>query len=144
MAVLGAVGLGLLKHAALWYANDFQQGVEIPAGLSRPRNIREWFNDQQALLENSDPALMEGPAPVCCGWAIERSPELRRSWYQRLFGLKPPEPSKSVAVPDPEDTVASSYCYKLQTTSELTAEDSQCSKCDAASLRFERPDMFFD
>ena len=87
MAVLGAVGLGLLKHAALWYANDFQQGVEIPAGLSRPRNIREWFNDQQALLENADPVLKEGPAGVA-GF-FTKNP---RGLYERVTQPLPPWP----------------------------------------------------
>lgn len=28
--------------AAIWFATDFQHHVEIPAGLTHPRNIREW------------------------------------------------------------------------------------------------------
>ena len=81
---------------------------------------------------------------TCCGWAIPSPPKPHRSWYQRLFGLSPPEPPEPVVAPDPEDTVASPYCYNLQTTFVLTAEGNQCPKCDATSLRFERPDMFFD
>jgi hypothetical protein len=34
--------------AALWFAQDFPHHEEIPAGISHPRNIREWFNEQQA------------------------------------------------------------------------------------------------
>ena len=78
------------------------------------------------------------------GLAIPHLPKPHRNWYQRLFGRKPPEPPQPVAEPDPEDTVSSSYCYRLQTTFVLTAEGNQCPKCDATSLRFERPDMYFD
>ena len=78
------------------------------------------------------------------GWAIPTSRKSHRNWYQRLFGLKPPEPPKPVTAPDPEDTVSSSYCYRLQTTFELTAEGNQCPNCDATTLRFEQPDMYFD
>lgn len=48
--------------AALWYASVFQHHVEIPEGISHPRNIRDWFNTQetsQALPID----LQETPAP---------------------------------------------------------------------------------
>ena len=78
------------------------------------------------------------------GWAIPSPPKHQRSWYQRLFGLNSPEPPKPVAEPDPDDTVSSSYCYRLQATFVLTAGGNQCPNCDALSLRFEEPDMYFD
>ena len=33
--------------AAIWFASDFPHSEEIPAGMSNPRCIRAWFNEQQ-------------------------------------------------------------------------------------------------
>ena len=45
-------GLGTKNDAAaaVWYAAEFPPVVEkdIPTGMTSPRHIREWFNDQQA------------------------------------------------------------------------------------------------
>ena len=68
MAVLGVLGAGLMTPAAIWYANEFPVTQEnVPPALTYPPAILRWFNEQQALLENSDPVLKEGPVPVWSG-----------------------------------------------------------------------------
>jgi hypothetical protein len=55
-----------MAHAAdvLWFAENSNSVLEIPEHLSHPQSIRQWHRDQQAILENADPVLKEGPAPA--------------------------------------------------------------------------------
>jgi hypothetical protein len=55
-----------MAHAAdvLWFAENSNSVLEIPEHLSHPQSIRQWHRDQQAILENSDPVLREGPVPT--------------------------------------------------------------------------------
>ena len=48
---------------AIWWASNSVMTTEIPAGLSHPKNIRQWFNETQAAAQV--PAdLAEEPAPA--------------------------------------------------------------------------------
>ena len=41
--------------AALWFAQEFPAGQEIPTGLSHPERIRRWANEQQATQALPEP-----------------------------------------------------------------------------------------
>ena len=51
--------------AALWFASDFPSGKEIPAGMSSPQHIRQWFNEQQDIEASpiDGPEIAVAPAP---------------------------------------------------------------------------------
>ena len=49
---------------SIWYAENSPSLGKIPAGKSNPQLIRQWFNEQQAFLANTDPVLKEAPAPT--------------------------------------------------------------------------------
>lgn len=49
---------------AIWFTSFSTVAVEIPAELTHPQNIRQWYREQQAFLANTDPVLKEAPAPV--------------------------------------------------------------------------------
>jgi hypothetical protein len=64
----GPEDLTTTRADAIWLSEDFTSRVKnVAAGISHPKGIRAAFNDQQALLENSDPVLKEAPVPVWSG-----------------------------------------------------------------------------
>ena len=48
---------------AIWLASNSVSTTEIPADLSHPKNIRVWFNEQQAT-KALPPELLTAPPPV--------------------------------------------------------------------------------
>ena len=87
-AVLGVIEVGLMTPDALWYASEFHGPHEkLPSGMSLPSEIRRWFNDQQSLLQNTDPVLKEGPEPVGVPEFHTKNP---RGYHERATQRLPP------------------------------------------------------
>ena len=73
----------------LWFAENSNSVLEIPEHLSHPQSIRQWHRDQQAILENSDPVLKEGPVPVGVAEKYTKNP---RGYHEESPQRPPPLP----------------------------------------------------
>jgi hypothetical protein len=84
-------GLGRTDSAdAIWFAENLPMIGKTEEGLTHPTSIRRAHSEQQALLENADPVLKEGPAPVGVAEKFTKNASgYHEQWLQQL----PPWPS---------------------------------------------------
>ena len=84
-------GLGRTDSAdAIWFAENLPMIGKTEEGLTHPTSIRRAHSEQQAILENADPVLKEGPAPVGVAEKYTKNPRRHRVEYHTAFPPCPP------------------------------------------------------